>query len=311
MRPSSLQLALVATVLAPTATARAADPSPDAAQQCIAGSERGQSERDEGKYRDARESFLQCARDVCPPVVLKMCTGWLREIDQMAPTVVFGARDEKGNDVADVTVSFDGMQIASRLDGRPIEVDSGEHVLRFERKHSVPVEERLILRTGEKARLVKVTLKSDTPVEATPTPDVVAPTPGVPPVMWPRNVTAGAFAALALGAVGTGVGFILSSNRDEENATTLRSRIGQSTSACVNVSSSNCTNLSNTVQAQHTDANTATALFIGGGALAVAALATWLLWPTSRESRGTQPQTSGWIAPVPGGAMLAVVGNLP
>jgi hypothetical protein len=300
------RLVLACVFVAPAKSAYAADPAPDP-QACIQASDRGQSLRDEGKYRDARATLLQCARDTCPPVIVKSCAGWLRDLDELAPTLVLDARDAHGNDIADVSVTFDGAPIASRLDGRPIEVDSGEHVLRFERPGSVPAEQKLILRAGEKARVVKVTMQSAAAAEPPPLPET-PPEPQPPPpeaVTSPRHVTA---AALMLGAVitgGSGIYLALRAHHDEDNATGMRA--GLPTNACTGLSTPSCQSLGDTVHSQHTDTNVATALFVSTGVLAAGSVATWFLWP--RPS--TVPATSGWIVPVPGGALLSVVGSLP
>ena len=292
--------------LAPARSAHAAEPSPDS-QACIQASDRGQSLRDEGKYRDARQAFLQCARDTCPSVIVTSCAGWLRGLDDVAPSLVLDARDEQGNNLADVSVTFDGKPIASQLDGRPIEVDSGEHVLRFERPGSVPLDQKLILRAGEKARVVKVTLQSAAPAEPAAVPETPPEAPPPPePAMSARHVTA---AALMLGAViagGSGIYLTLRAHHDQDSASGMRA--GLPTDACSGVSTPSCTSLSDAVHAQHTDANVAAALFVGAGALVVGSVATWLFWPRRSDTPG---QTSGWLVPVPGGALLSVVGSLP
>jgi len=294
-------------LLAPARSAYAADPSPNP-QACIQASDRGQSLRDEGKYRDARATFLQCARDACPPVIVKLCAGWLRDLDELAPTLVLDARDEQGNDLADVQVSFDGVPIASRLEGRPIEVDSGEHVLRFERPGNLPSEQRLILRAGEKARVVKVTMLPAVPAESPPVPesppDVTMRAPER--VISPRHVTAAALMLGAVVTVGSGIYLELRAHHDEDSASGMRA--GLPTDACTGVSTPSCQSLSDTVHAQHTDANIAAALFVGTGVLAAGSVATWLFWP--RRSAALA-QTSGWLVPIPGGALLSVAGSLP
>jgi len=293
--------------LAPARSAYAADPSSES-QACIQASDRGQSLRDEGKYRDARQAFLQCARDTCPAVIVTSCAGWLRGLDEVAPTLVLDARDQQGNDLADVSVTFDGKPIASQLEGRPIEVDSGEHVLRFGRPGSVPLDLKLILRAGEKARVVKVTLQSSAPAEPAPLPEgpPEVTTPPPEPAMSPRHVTA---AALMLGAViagGSGIYLTLRAQHDEDSASGMRA--GLPTDACTGLSTPSCQSLSDAVHAQHTDANLAAGLFAGAGALVVGSVATWLFWPRASD---TPAQTSGWLVPVPGGALLSVVGSLP
>src|SRR5580704_11867894 len=89
--------AMVAASILVDGPARADDgPPPDAKQTCIAAAERGQGQRDDGKYRSARQAFVECSQDTCPRVVQQSCTKWLREIDESAPTVVIGAKDGQG-----------------------------------------------------------------------------------------------------------------------------------------------------------------------------------------------------------------------
>jgi hypothetical protein len=307
MTPSrwGLRIALTSAVLAQDLVAKAADPSPspDAAQACVKASEDGQSQRDEGKYRAARKSFLECSREACPAVVVKICSGWLRQMDDAVPSIVPGARDEQGRDLADVTVTLDGEPIASRLDGRPIDVDPGEHVVRFEREHGSPVEQKLIVRAGEKSRVVTVTLPSDAAGEAT-RPDVAQQAPEPEPLMSTRHVTAGALLLGAAGAAGTGLYFLLASNRDAGNAAAMRS--GLPADACAGVTSASCQSLGDTVHAQHTEATAATALFVGAGVLAAGSVVSWLLVPTSSAAPA---QTTASFAPVPGGVVLSISGR--
>jgi hypothetical protein len=130
---------------------------PDDREQCAASAEQAQQSRDEGKYRRAREQMLACAREVCPGPIKSDCGKWLTELDRDAPTVVFGARDNRGSDVLDVKVSMDGSPIQERLDGKPVLVDSGEHTFKFEAKDGSMKEERVLLRAAEKARPIIVT----------------------------------------------------------------------------------------------------------------------------------------------------------
>jgi hypothetical protein len=281
--------------------ARADDP----VAECIAASEKGQTERDAGKYRAARADFAQCARDVCPRVVTKACNTWVHDLDATAPTLVLGARDEQGHDLEDVTVTFDGEPFATRLDGSPIEVDGGPHVLRFERAGCVPVEQRIVLRAGEKARVVTVTLASEAstiPAPAPPPPVELAPEP----LLSARHVTSATLMLGALGAAGTGLAFALQANQQSQNAS--RERGGLPPNACAQTSSAFCASLSQTVDSQHADTNLATALFVGAGALAVASIATWWLWPSRTEV--SQPTTGG-VMPVRQGAVVFLQASLP
>ena len=155
-------MAVVGTMLAEGVASAA----PDEREQCAASAEQAQQLRDEGKYRRAREQMLVCARDVCPGPIKSDCGKWLTELDRDAPTVVFGARDSNGADVLDVKVSMDGAPIQERLDGKPVLVDSGEHVFKFESKDGAVKEERVLVRAAEKARPIIATF----PGSATPVP---------------------------------------------------------------------------------------------------------------------------------------------
>jgi hypothetical protein len=301
--------ALAVVLVAAPGDARAADVSSDATAECIQASDRGQSQRDEGKYRAARTAFLQCSRDVCPQLVLKSCARWLRELDEAAPTIVPGAKDEQGNDVADASVTFDGEPLASHLDGRPVEVDSGEHVLKFERAGTTPVEQRLILRAGEKARVVTVTLRAVHDDSAGPPDGGDHPPPPPPPLpeplMSPRHIVSGGLGLGAVGALGAGIAFVVQGNQKGQRAANMRG--GLPSNACTGVSTPMCQSLSDAVQAQHSDANVAAGLFVGAGVLAAGAVAAWLFWPR-RDTAPASPSVG--VAALPQGGALYVAGSL-
>src|SRR6267143_1601275 len=62
-------------------------------EQCANAADQAQQLRDDGKYRRAREQMLICARDVCPGPIKRDCLDWLRQLDDLAPTVVFAAKE--------------------------------------------------------------------------------------------------------------------------------------------------------------------------------------------------------------------------
>jgi hypothetical protein len=284
------------------AAARADDADPK--QACIAAAEQGQSQRDDGQYREARASFLACAQDSCPKVVMQSCTKWLRELDESAPSIVLSAKDSHGEDLTDVKVTFDGAPFATELDGKPIEADTGEHVLRFEREGSNPVEVKLLLRAGEKARVVSVVLRSAGAGTETPPPPPE-------PVMSAHHVTSGVLFIGGLAAAGVGTYFLLKSIDDGHRADGIRGAppISGSRNACQSTapaSQSACTSLNGAVQSQHDDQKIAMGLYIGGGALVLGAVITWLAWPRAGSA---EPQPTAAIVPIPGGAAASFSGT--
>jgi hypothetical protein len=76
----------------------------------------------------------------------------------MVPTVVFHARDEKGNELVAVRVRVDGAAAASRLEGAAVSLDPGEHTVRYEAEGYAPLTTRVVVRSGEKNRALRVQL---------------------------------------------------------------------------------------------------------------------------------------------------------
>ncbi len=280
----------------------------DSKQQCIAASEQGQSERDEGHYRAARKAFFECARVACPRVVVESCTKWLRDLDDSAPSIVLGATDERGNDLTDVNVTLDGVPLASVLDGKPIEVDAGEHLVRFERAGSQVAQLKLVLRAGEKARVVTAVLQ---PSGAGGESAVIERGSAVAgeavrpePLLSPRHVTATSLGIATLATATIGVYFITRADQDRGTAANLRS--GLPVNACTHAVSAFCQTLGDTVGAQHREANAANWFFVGAGALAAGAVISWFSWPAPVST--TLPQAA-WASPIPGGAVAGVSGS--
>jgi hypothetical protein len=146
-------VATIACALFASAPARADDKA-----ACVAASDQAQTLRDDGKYRAARAALAECSRDACPGIVRRDCEKWLLDLDASQPTVVFGARDPKGNDVDGTRVLVDGTLLVEHLDGKPVAVDPGEHVFRYEASGVAPVEQRVVVRVNEKNRTLTAIL---------------------------------------------------------------------------------------------------------------------------------------------------------
>ena len=144
------------TLLSP-AIAKATD-----MQACITASERGQRSRAAGRLREAREQFQICGVEGCPMLVRKDCVQWQSELSTIIPSVVFGAKDKRGRDLLDVTVSMDGDTLVRKLDGKALSVDPGPHTFRFDATGAPPVSERVLVKEGERARVINVVIADAT-----------------------------------------------------------------------------------------------------------------------------------------------------
>ena len=144
-----------------------ADDRNDRKQACATAAEDAQQLRMDAKLGAARDRLLVCSRPECPATVLRDCSQWMNEVTALIPTVVLAARDAQGRDVLSARVSIDGVAVASGLDGKAIEVDPGTHTFRFE-AGGTATEQAVLIREGEKGRLISVLLDASGTTTATP-----------------------------------------------------------------------------------------------------------------------------------------------
>lgn len=137
--------------------ALAGEPKQDAERALCADAYRGaQLQMRNGALRRARESLLVCVSDKCPSVLQPDCLRWLTEVEAATPTMAFAAKGVDGKDVTDVRVTMDGQPLREALDGKAVPVDPGTHALRFEHGGEAPIDQQVVVREGEKSRVVTV-----------------------------------------------------------------------------------------------------------------------------------------------------------
>lgn len=192
--------------------------SPAFADECLSSSEAGQLARKDGKYKEARAEFRVCAEKSCPDVVVKDCVAWLEELEAKQPSVLVEARARNGEETGRVAVYVDGEKVADRLEGRPIELDPGEHLLVFESPEKQRIEQRIVVRESEKSRHISVDFsklarpkpKALPPAEHTPAPAPVEPSSGPPAASWWLG-------AAGIVAMGVGSYFLIAGKSDEND----------------------------------------------------------------------------------------------
>jgi hypothetical protein len=176
-------------------------------QACVDASQKGQEARDSGKLLESRPYFTTCADPSCPNPVPTYCLDWMKDVNRRIPSLVFRVTDAAGNDLVDVRAKIDGVTVASALDGRPVEVNPGSHVVAFDRG-SVHTEQTLLVVESEKGRVLtaKLDIGGSPPAAAASVPGSEAATPpsGTPA----RPVPIASWVAWGVGAaalVGFGV----------------------------------------------------------------------------------------------------------
>jgi hypothetical protein len=162
--PAAIALAVMGLLSATAAIARA-----DQRLTCMAAADRAQDLRTAHELRHAREALLECAQATCPTVIRKDCSLWLSEVDDALPSVVVGVSTATGGDVLDVRVFVDGELLTERIDGRPLSVEPGVHVFRYEMAGAPPIEERVFLVEGQKNRPMSIVFGEQAAV-ASPSP---------------------------------------------------------------------------------------------------------------------------------------------
>jgi hypothetical protein len=137
------------------ATARDALADPTKAQ-CVEADTAAQSDRRGEHLRAAREHLELCSKPACPALVREDCFQRLSDLESMAPTIVFAAKDAAGEDVAAVRVSMDGAPFATELAGAALPVDPGLHTFTFDTDGASTVEKKVVVREGEKGRQERI-----------------------------------------------------------------------------------------------------------------------------------------------------------
>jgi hypothetical protein len=180
---------------------------------CSSAHESGQEEARQGRLRKAVELFATCGSDeTCPDVIRKDCMKLFSETDKSLPTVTFsvvaGTRE-----IANVRVYSDEQLLTSELDGRAMPLDPGRHRFRFVLPRGSEVSSDVLLREGEKNRLVTVRAQ-EPPAPAAPAPaseaTTVAPGPRkLPPSFWIAS-------GLGVTAVASGTVFALLGRGEEQ-----------------------------------------------------------------------------------------------
>lgn len=177
-------------------------------EACVDAHSRGQDAREQGKISLARKLFLTCAQNGCPAAVQGDCARFADDLTSLQPTVVFVARDGNGNDLPETTVYVDGALIVTTLDGKPHDIDPGNHVVKFSNGGKDEVV-TVVIGSGEKGRTVSARFGSATPiapaVTTTTTADTKPARPPAPRTTHPKAAMPIAIGGAVLAAVGAGV----------------------------------------------------------------------------------------------------------
>ena len=186
---SKISRAACALVVTSAALVLAATEAPAAESQstdktsCADAYKGAQVQRKNGTLKRARESLLVCVSDRCPSVLQPDCTRWLTEVEAALPSLAFAAKAADGHDLSAVKVTVDGQVLTEVLDGKSIPVDPGNHTIRFETPGEAPLDQAIVVREGEKSRIVSASWAKQAEPDAAAGPSA-APHPKSPVAAW-------------------------------------------------------------------------------------------------------------------------------
>lgn len=179
----------------------------DSAQQCATSYETAQRERGKGAFLEATQAAQACSQIECNALIVQECIKLLEQFKAETPTIVFSARNGRGDEIANVKVEIDGKVVSERIDGLPIALNPGLHTFRFQTEGEDPVEIKHTARVGDKNRLIEVQLGKPVPVGPStgPTGAPVGPVTPVSGEAASKPIPAASIVLGGVGIIGLGV----------------------------------------------------------------------------------------------------------
>jgi hypothetical protein len=238
----------------------------DEASVCIERNENAQSLRSRGDLLAARPLAVACSQG-CPAAIATDCTELASRIEQETPTVIFGAT-RGGKDLVAVRVKRGDETLATSLTGQPQRMNPGPVKLEFLSEDGVARALEIVLKTGEKNRLVTVELASEPAAIVAPP---VAPPPSAPPVEPAADgsdLPPAIFWVLGSVSVATFAGAAVAGAIALDRRSDLDPCIASKTCSV------------DDVEAVERTALVTDVLLGAGAALAVGAVLSWVFWPS-------------------------------
>jgi hypothetical protein len=137
-----------------------------------------QKHRRTGALLAAREKLYVCSNKTCPAAAAVDCAGWLIELEAAIPTLVFDIK-KNGASAPEARVYVDEVPFTGWSAGAALQVDPGQHTVRFELPPFEPIRDSVLVGEGMRLRVVSADFR-DKPVAA-PTAPARPTSPGTSP----------------------------------------------------------------------------------------------------------------------------------
>jgi hypothetical protein len=270
-------------------------------QACVTSHASGQREAKAGRLKLASELFTACGSDSsCPEQLRAECTELLEKTRTATPSIIVSVLDERGEDVSTVKVFSTDELIADGLDGRALALDPGKHRLRFLLPSGEVLSSDVLIREGEKNRLIQVRIEPKPPKDQAAKAPPAAPPPQAPPPP-PASAPVAAWVATGVAVAGAGVFGTFAF---------LGSRSKADLDECAPACSRSLEGTRDKLKTSYLIADIGLGAAVVSGALAVYLFASHA--PTERATPTAQRDWLRWnagVAAVPSGAAFALSGD--
>lgn len=149
---------LIGLTLTATSSSSRAEAA-DVVKQCIDASENALALRKQGRLLEARKMLAICSVTACGQEIKNTCEERIAEISRSLPNITFEAKDSDDTDVVNATATIDGTR-GVPLKGQPWELDPGTHAFKFEAPGHAPVEQMFVLTETVKGRRERIVFTS-------------------------------------------------------------------------------------------------------------------------------------------------------
>ena len=122
---------------------------------CAQAYEKAQEEKTTGRLNAAIEHLKGCIDPSCAKFIREDCVRWMDQTESALPTVVFSVRED-GKDITDVEILCDDKPLTGTLDGKALPVDPGLHDFSFSVPGLAPIARQMLIREGERNRIINV-----------------------------------------------------------------------------------------------------------------------------------------------------------
>jgi hypothetical protein len=249
---------------------------------CNESYEQGQVLRKDNNLLEARETFRTCVNICALDAKRKNCADWLAQVERDIPTLVPSAKDSVGGPLADVTLSVDNKPLATKLEGRSVEINPGLRTFSFQLPDGTKKEIRVLVEEGKKDTPVVVTFDAPAVVTKAPETRLTVSSPAdasgtqsrALPEVAPSAASAGPWKAIGLAMAGGGiVGLVLGT------VFGLQASSKKTDAACDSNSVCRSQAALDTLHGARDAGDLSTTFFVVGGVLAAGGITMWALAP--------------------------------